>query len=138
VDEGILSSSIALLVLLVCTGLLTLGYNALMNAPKPHLAALAEEGRPRAALALRLGQDATILLITYQICRHPGALSGGRSGRGGHRAALARGLAGAGLAPTTAFVLAELIVLFLGAGVMLIAGGRFRQPSARPMPASWP
>lgn len=123
-DEGILSSSIALLVLLVCNGLLTVGYNALMNAPKPHLAALAEEGRPRAALALRISQDATILLITYQIAAILVRFVSAGIAAVGIAPPLARGLAGAGLAPAVAFVLAELIVLVPGAGVMLIAGGQ--------------
>ncbi len=123
-DEASLSSLIVLLVLLGCNALLTLGYNALMNAPKPHLAALAEDGRPRAALALRLSQDATILLITYQIAAILLRFLAAGVIALGIAPPLARSLAGAGLAPVAAFVLAELIVLVLGAGVMLIAGGQ--------------
>ncbi len=66
-DESGLSSLITVLVLIAANALLTLGYEALVNTRKPRLAELTEQGSRRAATALRLGQDATNLLITYQL-----------------------------------------------------------------------
>lgn len=123
-DEGSLSSLIALLLLLVSNALLTLGHNALVNAHKVFLAAEAEDGNARAGLALALSQDATTLLGTYQLSSILLRFLSAGIAAVGIAPPLAVWLAGLGMAPALAFVLAEVLVLFAGASIVLIFAGQ--------------
>jgi putative hemolysin len=124
VDEGSLSSLIALLILLVSNALLTLGHNALVNAHKVHLAAEAEDGNARAALALALSQDATRLLGTYQLSSILMRFFSAGIAAVGIAPPLAVWLIELGIPPAVAFVLAEVVVLFVGASIVLIFAGQ--------------
>lgn len=123
-DEGSIPTLTALLIMLLGNALLALGYHALINARKSDLAEMAAAGRRGAALALAVSADASPLVNAYQlsvmVLRF---LSAGLAAIGlAPRLALA--LAGLGLDGLTALILAELVVLLFGAGVMLIVGGQ--------------
>lgn len=121
-DSSSISSWITLLVLLSGNVLLAIGHNALVNSRKADLSEQAETGNKRAALALALGEDATNLLLSYQlsvtILRF---LAAGVAVLG-----LAPGLAAAfinlGLENSLAYGLARIILLLFTAAVMLTLG----------------
>ena len=157
-DEGSLSSLIALLVLLIGNMLLALGHNALVNASKTYLSDRASNGHKNAALALALSQDATPLLLTYQLSVIVVRFFSAGIAAVGVAPPLALWLAQQGLTGPAAVALAEVLVLLVGAGVMFTVGGqipaaigtayadRLAPLAARPMrlliralmPASWP
>jgi putative hemolysin len=124
VDEGSLSSLTILLILLVGNMLITLGHNALVNARKSELALRAEDGSRSAALALRLSQDAAPLLNGYQLSVIIVRFFAAGIAAVGLAPALARWLVGLGLVPLTALILAQVLVLLFGSGVMLTVGGQ--------------
>ncbi len=123
-DEGSLSSLAVLLLLLMSNMFLALGHNALINASSTHLRQLADQGKKRAALAEALGEDATALLWAYQLSVIVVRFLSAGIAAVGLAPPFAGWLAGLGLAGGTASLLAEVIVLLSGAGVMFTFGGQ--------------
>ncbi len=121
-DESGLSSLMAVLVLIVANALLTLGYEALVNTRKPRLAELAEQGNRRAAAALRLGQDATNLLITYQLSVMVLRFFAAGVAAVGIAPPVALWLTSIQVQPDAAFALAEVGVLLAAAALMMVLG----------------
>ncbi len=122
--EGSISSLAILGALLVANVLLALGYHALINARRSELENQAAEGRAGAALALRLSEEATQLVNTYQLTLIVIRFLSAGIAAVGLAPRLGAWLAGLGLGPVPALVIAELIVLIFGAAVMLIIGGQ--------------
>lgn len=121
-DEGSISNLGALLALLIANGILTIGHHALVNAQKSRLLALAEEGNKRAALALALSQDATILLTSHQLSTDLLAFLAAGIAAIGVAPPFALWLAGLGVSGPAALALAEVIVLLLAAVLWLVVG----------------
>jgi CBS domain containing-hemolysin-like protein len=63
------SSLIVIVVLLAVNGLLAAARAALINASKPRLRQIKDEGRGGAALAARVAEDATLLLATVRLAQ---------------------------------------------------------------------
>lgn len=123
-DEGSISSLTILVVLLAANVLLALGYHALINARRSELENQAAEGRTGAALALRLSEQATLLVNTYQLTLIVIRFLSAGIAAIGLAPKLGAWLAGLGLEPIPALVIAQLVVLIFGAALMLIVGGQ--------------
>ncbi len=119
-----LSSLIVVLILLLINILLSLGYNVLINAQKTTLSSLAGSGNRRAARALAVSEDATHLLNTYTLSVMLVRFFAAGVIAIGIAPALGSWLAGLGMEAAVALILAEIIVLLLGAAIMLMVGGQ--------------
>jgi len=110
--------------MLLGNALLALGYHSLINARKPALAEMAAAGRRGAALALAVSSDASPLINVYQLSVMVLRFLSAGLAAIGLAPRLALWLAGLGMDSAAALILAELVVLIVGAGAMLIAGGQ--------------
>ncbi|GAB4574813.1 MAG: hypothetical protein Kow0077_23230 [Anaerolineae bacterium] len=123
-DEGGFSSGLALLIVLILNILLSLAYHALANVGKTDLSNRVSEGKRGAALALQVSQDAVPLVTTYQFSAITLRFLAAGIAMVELAPGLAAWLAGLGMAEATALVVAELIVLILGAVLVFILTGQ--------------
>ncbi|MBN2470587.1 MAG: HlyC/CorC family transporter [Anaerolineae bacterium] len=123
-DEGSISSLTILVILLAANVLLALGYHALINARRSLLENQAADGRAGAALALRLSEEATQLVNTYQLSLIVIRFFSAGIAAIGLAPKFGQWLVGLGMGALLALVISELVVLLFGAIVMLVVGGQ--------------
>lgn len=123
-DEGSISSLAILIIFLAGNIMLSLGYHALVNARTSTLSERAAEGKRNAALALRVAQDASPLVNTYQLAVIVLRFLSAGIAAVGLAPSVALWFVDLGLAPVQALGVAEFLLLVFGAGVMLIVGGQ--------------
>ena len=123
-DESGLSGLIIFLVLLVANALLALGYSALMNTRASAPATPVEGPNRRSSLAQSLAEEATDLLLSYQLGVILVRFIAAGIAAVSIAPPLSLWLVGLGMDSSTAFILAEGMVLLPGAAVMLVLGGQ--------------
>ncbi|MBN1967639.1 MAG: HlyC/CorC family transporter, partial [Anaerolineae bacterium] len=123
-DESGLPSVLVLVILLAGNVYLALGHAALTNASKIDLQRQADRGHRPAVLALRLSEEATNLLTTFQFSQIVLRFLSAGVAAVGIAPPLALWFAGLGMNGGWAFTLAEVLVLLFGAVLMLTVGGQ--------------
>ncbi len=122
--DGGLASLITFGIFLLVNAVISLGHNAIMNARHTVLKGRADEGRRNAALALKLGEDASVLLNVYQISMIILRFFAAGIVAFGIAPPFATWLSDLGMTGGLAFAFAEFVALLLGAILMYMLAGQ--------------